>query len=1126
MKAIFLKFWPIIILLVLSLLIVWPTLLPGFFSHQDDLQVMRIFEMRKCVTDLQIPCRWVPDLGFGNGFPLFNYYSPLPYYLGALFSFIFGFIGAAKILFLIPLVFGGISMYFLAKELFGKLAGFVAAVLYLFAPYRALDTYVRGDVTESFAIALIPLVFYFFLKLVKKQSRGNYLGAVISLGLFLLSHNIMVMLFLPILTVWVIYWIIRARFRGWPLVLASYFNGLGLAAFFLIPAFVEKNLVTTENLTRYDLNFRANFVNINQLFTDRSWGFGNNLSFQVGQPHLFVVALSIAAVLIGLIILKSKKSFGGRIFAKVNFSSKDLYFFILLLGLLAVSLFMTHIRSAFIWEKIGILHYAQFPWRFLALIIFSVSLIGGFCLSLFKEKFKLVISLLAVILAVVFNWSYFQPEHFYPNLKDPEKLSGEMWEQQSRAVILDYLPKKSPEPKEPAPQKPVITSGQANIGSFDKHSDFWKTEVQVLDTAIIEMPIFDFPNWRVDINGVRSNYSADNYMHRVSVKLAPGDYVIKGHLEDTQIRGVANAITLTSLMILVFVIFYQRAKVILVGKNIKYAAWVVIVLSIPTILALFVPGYFGAHDEMHIAWLYEMDQAVKMGQIPPRFVPDLSFGFGYPLFNFVFPLPFYLGELLHMIGFSLVDSIKGVLLISLVPAAYFMYRFLKEYTNDLLSITGAVIYTFAPYRAVDVYVRGAVGEALSFVFLPLIALSITKLTEDGEMKFNNRWIGIGALSLAALILCHNITAYMFIPFMILLMGIRVMFTRHKLFNLVQVSLSATLGLFASMYFWLPAILESSLVKYDTVYNFADHFPTLKQLVTPYWGYGASVPGPYDGMSFYLGTASLILILLALGFGLRFRNSFSNDQKILISWGAVSMLIAIFLMNFRASFLWSNLPFLPYFQFPWRFLIIATFAIPVFVVAIEKFKFHAILAVTLITFTVFSGYTYFHPQDFLGRSDQYFTNRYIPVPTASPAYYTIGEEYLRLPKQTQNRPEANYPLALAENASIIDMSQKNPLDFNFQVESQDNGRLVVNKYLFPGWQVKVDGKSVTPVSGVPFGQIVVPLNRGNNLVNISFKETSLRMIFDIISLFAIILAAYLSTNRGFLKLLRRNNIVSR
>src|SRR3989338_3004547 len=147
----------------------------------------------------------------------------------------------------------------------------------------------------------------------------------------------------------------------------------------------------------------------------------------------------------------------------------------------------------------------------------------------------------------------------------------------------------------------------------------------------------------------------------------------------------------------------------------KYLFWVILALSIPAVWALLVPGFYGASDDLHIAWLQQMDKIIKMGQIPPRFVPDLSFGFGYPLFNFVFPLPFYIGEIFHILGLTLVDSIKGVFFISIPLSGIFMYLLLREFTKNRFAFIGAMLYVYAPYRAVDIYIRGAIGEAFVFV---------------------------------------------------------------------------------------------------------------------------------------------------------------------------------------------------------------------------------------------------------------------------------------------------------------------------------------------------------------------------------------------------------------------------
>lgn len=549
MKQILVKYWPILVILALSSLIIWPLFLPGFFSHHDDLQVMRIFEMRKCIEDFQIPCRWVPDMGYGNGYPLFNYYNPSPYYIGGVLSFIFGFLIAAKILFFIPLVLAGISMYLLVKEIFGSEAGFVAGVLYLFAPYRALDSYVRGAVAESFAIAIIPLVLYFALRLIKERSIRYLIFFSVSLAAFLTSHTIMILLFLPLLAFMFSYWLWIEK-KNTKHIIYGIFLGIGLSAFFTIPAYFEKNLVQIENLTKLDLDFRAHFVTLSQLFLDRSWGYGasfpgpnDTISFQIGWPHWVLAVLSVPLILI--------------------FKRKDWKLLIFCLGVLSFftfSILMTHNKSAFIWEKIGILRFAQFPWRFLAVTIFTSSLLGGFLIFILKKSLRRISVVILVLITVIFNWNYFRPQKFIVNLTDHEKLSGSLWETQQKAAILDYLPVGAREAQERAPDKPIIREGKADIKNFEKKSNSWKLDLNVQSAAKIEIPVFDFPNWQVYVNDIKIKHSHKNYLGRISFTLNPGTYLVVGRFENTLIRTTSNLISFISILVIIFLPFYAKSR--------------------------------------------------------------------------------------------------------------------------------------------------------------------------------------------------------------------------------------------------------------------------------------------------------------------------------------------------------------------------------------------------------------------------------------------------------------------------------------------------------------------------------------------------------------------------------------
>ncbi len=561
---IFKNHWQIIVLFLLSFLIAWPLFLPGYFSHHDDLQVMRIFEMRKCFSDYQIPCRWVPDLGWGNGFPLFNYYSAFPYYIGAIFSYFVGYIIAAKILFFIPLVLGIYPIYLLAKEIFGEKIAFVSAVLYMFAPYRALDLYVRGAISEAFGMSIAPLILFLILKLIKTGKYRYVLGISISVGAFLSSHNIMTLFFSWVIAFWVLgsLWIYRFK-NLWPIVI-SLLVGFLISAFFLVPAFLEKNLVNTDSLISADLNFRANFVSINQMFFDRTWGFGasvpgdaDTISFQIGWPLWWMVILSIILIPGSLIVTKIFH----KSYLKTEFLNKNsLFFWFFFVVVFVVSIFMMHAKSSIVWEALPLLQFAQFPWRFLSLTILAGSVLGVFWLVLGSQRFQNIVIVIIVLLTIILNFSFFKPNKFYPDLTDSQKLSGDLWEEQRQASLLDYLPQKSLQPREPAQTEPIIRNGKSEIINYKNYTNHFSFNLKVKETSQVEVPIFNFPLWRVYVNGKPVTIDDNNYLARISFVLPPGNYEIKGVLKNTLVRNVSNYLTVSGFILLIVIFIYGKNR--------------------------------------------------------------------------------------------------------------------------------------------------------------------------------------------------------------------------------------------------------------------------------------------------------------------------------------------------------------------------------------------------------------------------------------------------------------------------------------------------------------------------------------------------------------------------------------
>ena len=146
-----------------------------------------------------------------------------------------------------------------------------------------------------------------------------------------------------------------------------------------------------------------------------------------------------------------------------------------------------------------------------------------------------------------------------------------------------------------------------------------------------------------------------------------------------------------------------------------------IILSFIPLSDLFQYGLPLTHDgQDHVARIANFYQNLTEGNIIPRWAGNLNWGYGHPILMFLYPFPSYIASLFHFLGFSLVDSIKIVFDIGFIVSGLAMYVWLKEFLGIRSAFVGATLYMFAPYRFVDLYVRGAIGEHLAFVFLPLI----------------------------------------------------------------------------------------------------------------------------------------------------------------------------------------------------------------------------------------------------------------------------------------------------------------------------------------------------------------------------------------------------------------------
>ena len=102
-------------------------------------------------------------------------------------------------------------------------------------------------------------------------------------------------------------------------------------------------------------------------------------------------------------------------------------------------------------------------------------------------------------------------------------------------------------------------------------------------------------------------------------------------------------------------------------------------------------GLYLIHDDQQTARLFLLDQAIKAGQLYPRWVEGLGFGFGYPLFNFYPPLVYFLGEIFHLVGFGYIDSIKLVFFSSILLSGFAMFALVRKLWGEIPAVVASAL---------------------------------------------------------------------------------------------------------------------------------------------------------------------------------------------------------------------------------------------------------------------------------------------------------------------------------------------------------------------------------------------------------------------------------------------------
>lgn len=488
-------------------------------------------------------------------------------------------------------------------------------------------------------------------------------------------------------------------------------------------------------------------------------------------------------------------------------------------------------------------------------------------------------------------------------------------------------------------------------------------------------------------------------------------------------------------------------------------------LILPSQFLMLKTPIFPSQDGLsHVERIRQFHQSIELGKFPPRLAPGLYDGIGYPLFTVNYQLPYWWAELFMLAFDNPFIAFKGVMAISYILSIVFAFFLFKNIGGNLASLTGAILFAYLPYRFANLYTRGAFGEAVAFMFVPLVLIGVYRTINEKKLGMT-----LLAVSVFGLVTSHTSFLIMFGPFFVLF---TLLFLKPNKEGIIRLGIGTFWGLTLSSFQLLPSLLEKRYLNLDANLSgfYSAHFVSWRQLFR-IGGEGVNIGTPIQ-----LGTAGIATIAASLSLAAQRR--FKP-----LAFFVIFIVIALLGTQSVSLFVWEHSPVTPYLIYPWRLLSVVTFLAALLAVFIaEKTKYGKIFAVFIILFSIFSARYYFL------KPTQYESSQPTPSTTVAGENDTIWTNSTTF--------EARPLIGGTGNFSAVDLKEKGP-DISFVAEVDKPSILTIRKMYFPGWKVLVNKKDVN--FNQTDGLISFALAPGRWNVDVSFHESSVRFVSDLLTM---------------------------
>lgn len=506
----------------------------------------------------------------------------------------------------------------------------------------------------------------------------------------------------------------------------------------------------------------------------------------------------------------------------------------------------------------------------------------------------------------------------------------------------------------------------------------------------------------------------------------------------------------------------------------------------------------------HVCRLIGTERSIKEGNIFSTIISNLCNNFGYSWNLFYSPLTAYLPLIFRIFGFSYGDCLRLFLLFCSIASGYSMYFFVKKILQKkdidddkkhYIALLAASFYICAPYRISDMYIRVAIAEVASFIFIPIIWNGIYSIFNYKEITGRKYILCFG---IVGLMLSHTlITFYMAIICAIYVICNYKKIDKHIIIKLVK---NILLALAITAFYWIP-LVESKLSCDYEVFN-QSHMVRENVLVKLKVSLIELIWLKDDRMAYLLAIPLLLGIMLTINIVKKKKIQDLQSYFFFLITGIICVILTMDFIPFE------KFPsFMKMMQFSFRLLEFSSFFLSV-IAAIniglffKKFTFAKMLIIVLVIMDLIIpiNKNIDYQNEYISENDLI---QGVRVTSSTGRVHAGCASFEYLPSKAFNNRkyiEDREDVPIAYNNQTISNYEKNGLTMKFDVKGTGEVELPYIYYI--GYCVRVNGVKVKTKES-DNGFIKINVTEEKSSVTVDYDGSTLMKISLIISIISLL-----------------------